>query len=213
MPPLAIPPGVPPTEKSLTTMMPQSSMPSVPVSICHLEVMLLRTLMSSESPGPLRTSSSSPSPIKAVDFLDSANVINLLAHYWKHYLPDETRDEVEMKEPDDDRHAIAEMELEYLGVVSTQEDQRRGVYGNVHTYHTIPSPQGANEDDDGMLEGSTVEVSRETEAALLQLNDTAGYWSTTQAVASEQQPGGTKDLRPACVGAVPWESQVQLRVK
>ena len=30
---------------------------------------------------------------------------------------------VEMEEPDDDSHAITEMELEYLGVVSIQEDQ------------------------------------------------------------------------------------------
>ena len=72
-----------------------------------------------------------------------------------------------MEEPDDDSRAIAEMELEYLGVASTQQDWCRGEYGNVPTYHTIPSPQGANEDDDGMLEGSTTEVSPEMEAALL----------------------------------------------
>ena len=191
--PLAIPPCVPLTEKTLTTMMPQSSMPSVPVSIHHPEVMPPRTSTSSEGPRPLWTPSSSPSPTKAVDSLDSADVIDPLAQYWKHYLTDETPDEVEMEEPDDDSHAIAEMELEYLGVASTQEDQRRGEYGNVPMYHAIPSPQGANKDDNSMLEGSTAEVLPETEAALLQLNDDTEGQSTRLAAASEQQSGGTKD--------------------
>ena len=35
MQPLAVPPCVPPLEKTLTTMMPHLSVPSVPVSICH----------------------------------------------------------------------------------------------------------------------------------------------------------------------------------
>ena len=61
-------------------------------------------------------------------------------------------------------------------------------------YHTILSPQGVVDiDDDGMLEGFTVEVSLETEAALLQHNDTARGWSTGLVAASKQQPGGTKD--------------------
>ena len=84
MPLLAIPPHVPLTEKTLTTMMPQSSTPSVPVSICHLEAMLPRTSTSSEGPRPLRTSSSSPSPTKVVDSLDSTDVIDPLAQYQKH---------------------------------------------------------------------------------------------------------------------------------
>ena len=197
MPPPAIPPHVPLTEKTLTMMMPQLSMPSVPVSICHQEAMLPRTSMSSEGPRHIGTSSSSPSPTKVVDSLDSTDVIDQLAQYRKYYLPDEgpddVPDEVEMEEPDDDSHAIAEMELEYLGVASTQEDWHQGEYGDVPMYHTIPSPQGANEDDDGMLEGSTAEVSPETEAALLQVDDAAGNQSTRQAVAPEQQPSITKD--------------------
>ena len=67
--------------------------------------------MSSEGPGALRTSSSSPSPTKVVDSLDSANVIDPLAKYRQHYLPDKTPDEVDMEEPDDDSRAITEMEL------------------------------------------------------------------------------------------------------
>ena len=126
MSPPAVPPHVPPTEKTLTMMMPQSSMPLVPVSICCPEVMPPRTLTSSEGPGPIGTSSSSPSPTKVVDFLDSANVINPLAQYRRHNLPDETPDKVKMEEPDDDSCAIAEMELEYLGVASIREDQHRG---------------------------------------------------------------------------------------
>ena len=122
MPPPAIPPCVPPPEKTLTMTMPQSSMPSVPVSICCPEAMPPRTSTSSKGPRPIRTSSSSPSPTKAVDSLDSADVIDPLTQYWKHYLPDETPDKVKMEDPDDDSCAIAEMELEYLGVVSTQED-------------------------------------------------------------------------------------------
>ena len=47
-------------------------------------------------------------------------------------------------------------------------------YGDVPMYHAVPSPQGANKDDNGMLEGSTVEVSPEMEAALLQLDAAAG---------------------------------------
>ena len=173
-------------------MMPQSSTPSVTVSIHHPEVMPPRTSMSSEGPGPLGTSSLSPSPTKVVDSLKSANVIDLLAEYRQHYLPDKTPDKVDMEEPDDDSCAIAEMELEYLGVASTQEDWRRGDYGDVSTYHAIPSPQGADVDD-GMLEGSTAEVSPETEVALLQLDDTTRDQPTGLAVASKQQPGGTKD--------------------
>ena len=61
------------------------------------------------------------------------------------------------------------------------------------TYHAILSPQGAADvDDDSMLEGSMAEVSPETKAALLKLNDTARDQSTGLAVASKQQPGGTK---------------------
>ena len=78
MPPPAVPPCVPLSEKTLTTTMPQST-PSVPVSICHSEAMLPRTSTSSEGPGPLGTSSSSPSPTKVVDSLDSTDVIDLLA--------------------------------------------------------------------------------------------------------------------------------------
>ena len=95
-----------------------------------------------------------------------------------------------MEEPDDDSRTITEMELEYQGVASTQEDWHRGEYGDVPTYHTVPSPQGADVDDDSMLEGSTVEVSPETEAALLQLDDATRDWSTGPAAASKQQPGG-----------------------
>ena len=193
MPPPPIPPHVPPPEKTLTTMMPQSSMPSVPVSIHRPEVMLPRTLTSSKGPRPIRTSSSSPSPTKAVDSLDSADMIDPLTQYWKHDLPDETPDEVKMEEPDDDSQAITEMELEYLGVASTMEDWRRRKYGNVPMYHAIPSPQGANEDDDGMLEGSMAEVSWEMEAALLQLDAATRGRPTGQAAAPEQQPSITKD--------------------
>ena len=191
--PLAIPPCLPLTEKTLTMTMPQSSMPSVPVSIHRPEAMPPRTLTSSEGPRPLGTSSSLPSPTKAVDSLDSTDVIDLLPQYQKHYLPDKTPDEVDMEEPDDDSCAIAEMELEYQGVASTQEDWCRGEYGDVPMYHTIPSPQGASEDNDSMLEGSTVEVSPEMEAALLQLDAAAGDRSTRLAVASKQQSGGTRD--------------------
>ena len=149
--------------------------------------------MSSEGPRPIGTSSSSPSPTKAVDSLDSTDVIDPLTQYRKHYLPDETPDEVEMEEPDNDSHTIAEMELEYLGVASTWEDWHRGEYGNIPTYHAILSPQEANKDDHGMLEDSTVEVSPETKLALLQLNDITGDQPTGQVVAPEQQPSITKD--------------------
>ena len=142
-----------------------------------------------------------------MDSLDSTNVIDLPAEYRKHYLPNETPDEVEMEEPDNDSCTIAEMELEYLGVAFTWEDQRRREYGDVPTYHTVQSPQGANEDDDSMLEGSTVEVLPKMEAALLQLDNATGDQSTGQVVASEQQPGGTKDWRPTCIGAVPGEAK------
>ena len=106
-----------------------------------------------------------------MDSLDSTDVIDPLAQYRKHYLPDETPDKVEMEEPDDDSRAITEIELEYLGVVSTWKDQHKGEYGDVPMYHTIPSPQGVNKDDNGMLEGSTVKVLPETKAALFQLDD------------------------------------------
>ena len=122
MQPLAIPSHVPPPEKTLTMTMPHSSVPLVPVSIHCLEAMPPRTSTSSEGPRPIGMSSSSPSPTKAVDQLDSTDMVNPLQQFWKHYLPDE----VKMEEPDEDSQAISEMELEYLGVVSTQEDQRRG---------------------------------------------------------------------------------------
>ena len=119
-----------------------------------------------------------------MDPLDSTNMIDPLQQYRKHYLPDE----VEMEEPDEDSCTIMEMELEYLRVASTQEDWRRGEYGNIPMYHTVLSPLGANEDDDSMLESSTVEVLPETEAALLQVNDTAKDRPTGQAAAPEQLP-------------------------
>ena len=165
--PLAVPPCVPPPEKTLTMTMPYSLVPLVPVSICHPEATPPRTLMSSKGPRPIRMSSLSPSPTKAVDPLDSTNVVDPLQQFQKHYLPDE----VEMEEPDEDSWAISEMELEYLRVVSTKEDQHRGEYGNVPTYHAVLSPPGANEDDDGMLKGSMAEVLPETEAALLQMDN------------------------------------------
>ena len=205
--PPAVPPHMPLSKKTLTTMMHQSSTPSVPVGICHLEVMPLRTLMSSEGPGPLGTSSSSPSPTKVVDSLDSIDVTDPLAEYRQHNLPDKTPDKVDMEEPHDDSGTIAEMELEYQGVMSTWEDQCRGEYGNVPMYHAIQSLEGADVDDDGMLEGSMVEVLPETEAALLQLDDTTRGQSTGPVAASKQQPGGTKDWRPACAGAVPREAK------
>ena len=117
--PPAIPPCMPQSEKTLTMMMPQSSMPLVPVNIHQLEATPPRTSTSSEGPRPFGTSSSSPSSTKVVDSLDSTDVIDPLAEYWQHYFPDETPDKVDMEEPDDDSHAIAEMELEYQGVVST----------------------------------------------------------------------------------------------
>ena len=97
--PPAVPPHVPLTEKTLTTMMPQLSTPSVPVSICCPEAMLPRTLTSSEGPEPIGTSSSSPSPMKVVDSLDSTDVIDSLAQYRKHYLSDKGPDDV----PDEGR--------------------------------------------------------------------------------------------------------------
>ena len=125
-------------------------------------------MTSSKGPGPTRTSSSLPSPTKAVDPLDITDMVDPLQQFWKHYLPDE----VEMEEPDEDSRAISEIELEYLGVASTWEDWHRGEYGNVPTYHTILSPLGANEDNNSMLEGSMVEILPETEASLLQMDDT-----------------------------------------
>ena len=112
------------------------------------------------------SSSSLPSPTKTVDPLDSTDVIDPLQHYRMHYLPDEA----EIDEPDDDSLAISDMELEYAGVPSTREDQCWGQYDNAPTYHTIPSPN--LDDEDGMLEGSTAEVSLATEASLLRVEDT-----------------------------------------
>ena len=72
-----------------------------------------------------------------------------------------------MEEPHKDSRAITEMELEYIEITSTHEDQHRGNYGDIPTYHGIPSPPGAGKDNEGMLEGSMAEVSPATEAALL----------------------------------------------
>ena len=78
------------------------------------------------------------------------------------------------------------MELEYIGVTSTHEDWHRGDYGNIPTYHTIPSPHRADEDDDGMLEGSMAEVQPATEVALLRVEDTSGDQSTEQPATLEE---------------------------
>ena len=74
-----------------------------------------------------------------------------------------------MDKPDEDSWAILEMELEYAGILSTRENPHWGHYSNTPTYHTIPSPN--LDDEDGMLEGSMVEVSLATEAALLRVED------------------------------------------
>ena len=115
MPPPAIPPRLPLQKKILTITMPHSPTPSVPVSICHPEATPPRTLSSSKGPRPIGVSSSSPSPTKVVDSLDSADVVNPLQQFQKHYLPHEA----EKEEPDKDSQAISEMELEYAGVMSS----------------------------------------------------------------------------------------------
>ena len=183
MPPPDIPPCLPPPEKTLTMTMPPSSVPSVPVSICCPEATPPQTLWSSEGPGPTGLSSSSPSPTKAVNSLDSADVVDPLQQFWKHYLPDEA----EMDEPDEDSPAISKMELEYAGVPSTCEDWYREDYGYIPTYHTIPSPTRDDEDNDGMLEGSTVEVSPDTEVALLRIEDISGNQPAGQQAMDAQQ--------------------------
>ena len=188
MPPPAIPPHLPPQEKTLTTTMPHSSTPSVPVSICCPEATPPRTLSFSKSLRPIGVSSLSPSPIMTrkevmpLDSLDSADIADPLQQFWKHYLPDEAK----MEDTKEDSWTILEMELEYTGVTSTWEDWRKGEYGDVPTYHTVPSPPGVNEDDDGMLEGSMAEVSPEIEAALLRL-DNAGKDRPTRSAVTVQE--------------------------
>ena len=119
-----------------------------------------------------------------MDSLNSADVVDPLQQFQKHYLPDEA----EMEEPDEDSWAISEMELEYVKVTSTWEDWHRGEYGDIPTYHAIVSPPGANEDNDGMLEGSTAEVLPETEATLLRLDDASKDQPTGQVAAPEEHP-------------------------
>ena len=91
------------------------------------------------------------------------DIVNPLWQYWKHFLPEET----EMDEPDEDSWAISEME--YAGIPSMREDRCRGDYGDTPIYHTVPSP--TMDDDDGILEGSMVEVLPGTETALLRPED------------------------------------------
>ena len=165
VPPPPIPLHLLPQEKTLTMKMPPSPMSSVPVSICHPEATPQRTSSSSEGPWAPGMSRSSPSPMKGVDLLDSTDVIDPLQHFQKYYLPDEA----EMDEPDENSRAISEMELEYARIPSTREDQHRGDYSDTPTYHTVPSPN--LDDKDGMLEGSTAEVSPGMEAALLRVED------------------------------------------
>ena len=166
MSPPAIPLHLPPKEKTLTTTMPPSPAPSVLVSIYQLKATPTRASSSSEGPGTTSASSLSPSLTKVVDLLDSTDIVDPLWQFWEHYLSDET----DMDEPDEDSQAISEMELEYAGIPSTWEDRCRGHYGDTPTYHAVPSPTMDN--DDGMLEGSMVEVSPAIEAALLRLEDT-----------------------------------------
>ena len=92
-----------------------------------------------------------------------------------------------MDEPDEDSWAISKMELEYAGVLSTHEDWCRGDYGDTPTYHAVPSPMRDNEND-GMLEGSTVKVSLGTEVALLRLEDAGGYQPARQQTTSDRYP-------------------------
>ena len=58
--------------------------------------------------------STSPSPMKVVDQLDSTNVVDPLQQYWKHFMPN-----IEMDELDEDSWAISEMEMEYARIPST----------------------------------------------------------------------------------------------
>ena len=74
-----------------------------------------------------------------------------------------------MDKPDEDSWAISEMEMEYAGILSTREDQCRGDIGDTPTYHIVPSP--TMDEDDEMLEGSTVEVLPGMEAPLLKPED------------------------------------------
>ena len=90
-------------------MMSPSSVPSVPVSICHPEATPPRTSLSNKGSGPTSLSSSSPSTTEAVNSLDSTDKVDPPQEFWKHYLPDEA----EMDEPDKDGWAISKMELEY----------------------------------------------------------------------------------------------------
>ena len=73
--------------------------------------------------------------------------------------------DTEMDEPDEDSWAISEMEMEYAGTPSMQEDWCWGDYGDTPTYHAILSP--TIDEDDRIFEGSMADMSLGTEAALL----------------------------------------------
>ena len=96
-----------------------------------------------------------------VDQLDSADIIDPLQQYRKHFIPDDA----EMDNPDEDSRTICEMEMEYARTSSTWEDWHQWDYGDTPTYHAVLSP--TMDDDNEMLEGSMADVSPGTEVALL----------------------------------------------
>ena len=93
-----------------------------------------------------------------------------------------------MEEPKEDSRAITEMELEYVRVMSTHDDWHRGDYGNIPTYHAVPSHPGVGKDDYRMLEGCMAEVLPATEVALLRVEDTGVDQPTGQPVTLEEHP-------------------------
>ena len=73
----------------------------------------------------------------------------------------------------------------------TWEDWCKGEYGDIPTYHAIPSSPGANEDDDRMLEGSMAEVLPGMEATLLSL-DNAGEDRPNKPTVAQEEPKTTE---------------------
>ena len=89
-----------------------------------------------------------------------------------HYLPDPGEPSVltgQASEDTYDPHDIEDMEADYTGQHSTQEERHRGQYGSPQSYHIVPSPRriGAEDEEELSSMAAETDASPSTEAWLL----------------------------------------------
>ena len=177
-----LPPRIPPDEKTLTVKMPQTTDSTEPLPLRRTAPSADGS-SSSEQPtqsssAPASSDAQTPSPTKTpkdADELEEFNElddVDPLAEMRKHYVPDQNVPSAPTgqaaEEAYDPRH-IEDMEADYEGQHSSQEERRSGQYGRAQSYHIVPSPSRISLEEEEELYGPSAgaDASPSTEARLL----------------------------------------------